>query len=430
MAVSVPHLCRRGSKLCGRFESFCAGWLPLPPDGADTFAVRVSASFAAAGASRWRWDDGASARITSIPCLEVKMAEETSDEKEKNQTKLTKCFAIIKAHGPRKTHTQPMYVQQISFIFRWECCAESTAAAHVSHLLLLCANTSSKWQAAQQMARPRLDRNKSERPATDGHQCIERGHFEYVMKRWLYTLLAKQRSQSRRRNTRDLLWVGFASRRTSRWRATSIPSRALRSIGSDCQSAVSWFGNKSHRAVVPVKIRALVPDRKTPVSNSISYRAVQRWQTYVFEWTFEDLVGQFIGRTGSPVRDVAHVFQTSLEGEDGFVTQLFLRRQFTKQRQFQGIAWMAPQFVVTPATSRRQSLGHRLLLRRPARSIFNRRIYLIFSSTCYFMTFLFLERRRKNVIIIKKLDPNDAVPISSPYHNKRSRHCTVCVYIT
>ena len=279
MAVSVPHLCRRGSKLCGRFESFCAGWLPLPPDGADTFAVRVSASFAAAGASRWRWDDGASARITSIPCLEVKMAEETSDEKEKNQTKLTKCFAIIKAHGPRKTHTQPMYVQQISFIFRWECCAESTAAAHVSHLLLLCANTSSKWQAAQQMARPRLDRNKSERPATDGHQCIERGHFEYVMKRWLYTLLAKQRSQSRRRNTRDLLWVGFASRRTSRWRATSIPSRALRSIGSDCQSAVSWFGNKSHRAVVPVKIRALVPDRKTPVSNSISYRAVDGGRT-------------------------------------------------------------------------------------------------------------------------------------------------------
>jgi hypothetical protein len=72
-----PRPCRRGNKLCGRFASFCAGWLPLPPDEAGTFSVRVAASYAAAEASRWRSDDGASARIASIPFSGKKQTKQT-----------------------------------------------------------------------------------------------------------------------------------------------------------------------------------------------------------------------------------------------------------------------------------------------------------------------------------------------------------------
>ena len=62
-----PHPCRQGNKLCGRFVSSCAGWLPLRPDEADTFAGHDAASSVAAAANRWQSDVGASARTASIP---------------------------------------------------------------------------------------------------------------------------------------------------------------------------------------------------------------------------------------------------------------------------------------------------------------------------------------------------------------------------
>lgn len=35
----LPHRCHQGSKPCGKFELFCAEWLPLLPDGAGIFWI-------------------------------------------------------------------------------------------------------------------------------------------------------------------------------------------------------------------------------------------------------------------------------------------------------------------------------------------------------------------------------------------------------
>ena len=54
------------------------------------------------------------------------------------------------------------------------------------------------------------------------------------------------------------------------------------------------------------------------------------------------MIGEFVCRASPPIGYIAHVFKTSLEGEDGFVAQLFLGGQFAKQRQFEGLSLVAP----------------------------------------------------------------------------------------
>ena len=62
----------------------------------------------------------------------------------------------------------------------------------------------------------------------------------------------------------------------------------------------------------------------------------------MFEWSFEDLIRQFVGRTSPPVRYVAHVLETGLERKNGFVTQFLFGCQLLEQRQFEWVARVAP----------------------------------------------------------------------------------------
>ena len=65
----------------------------------------------------------------------------------------------------------------------------------------------------------------------------------------------------------------------------------------------------------------------------------------MFEWSFEDLVREFISRSGPPAREVTHVLEDGVEDHAALLPQLVLVHQLLEERPLDRLATVAPQLL-------------------------------------------------------------------------------------